>query len=73
MESLDDLEWDTEVSPRHRRSLTPGDEIRVRPPGSSSSSSSYSNSPQKRYRDEPSNKSPNNEICPTKSRLRLWK
>ena len=68
MESLDDLEWDTEVSPRHRRSMTPGDETRAKPAGSSSSSSSYSNSPQKRSREEPLNKSPYSEICPTKSR-----
>ena len=68
MESLDDLEWDTEVSPRHRRSLTPGDETRSKPPGSLSSSSSYSNSPQKRTRDEPLNKSPYNEISPSKTR-----
>ena len=68
MESLDDLEWDTEVSPRHRRSLTPGEETRSKPPGSLSSSSSYSTSPQKRTREEPLNKSHYNEISPSKTR-----
>ena len=47
--------------------MTPGDETRPKT-SSSSSSSSYSNSPQKRARDEGLNKSPYNEINPTKSR-----
>ena len=47
--------------------MTPGDETRPKT-SSSSSSSSYSSSPQKRVRDEAQNKSPYNEISPTKSR-----
>lgn len=72
-ESLDDLDWDTTDSPRHRRSMTPGEEIRGRTSSisdltpSSSSSSSYS--PHKRSREEAVRTSPDGEsISPTKSR-----
>ena len=76
-ESLDDLDWDTTDSPRHRRSMTPGEEIRGRTSSisdltpSSSSSSSYS--PHKRSREEAVRTSPDGEsISPTKSRWALF-